>query len=97
MTVPDEAVQFRVTELAVTFELLGVPGVPGGCVPPPPPPIEAEKELTARPTPPIHGSKPACTLVRYQFVVPYCDPRANVSVMKSLTLKLRLVTGVLET
>ena len=71
---PDDAAQFRVAALAVTFDALGVPGAPGGWVPPPPPPMEAENELTASPTPPIHGSKPAWMLVRYQDVVPYWGP-----------------------
>jgi len=46
----------------------------------------AEKFVTARPAPPIHGSKPAWMLVRYQDVFPYWDPRLKVSVMKSRTL-----------
>ena len=31
-------------------------------------PVSAEKLLTARPTPPFHGSKPAWMLVRYQLL-----------------------------
>lgn len=57
----------------------------------PPPFTAAENEVTARPTPPCHGSKPAWMLVRYhEFVM---APRLRTSVMKSSTLKFRLVIG----
>src|SRR5688572_15978031 len=51
----------------------------------------ALNELTPRPTPPIHGSKPAWMLVRYQDRV--IAPRAMVSLMKSSTLKFQLAIG----
>ena len=50
---------------------------------------DVENELTARPTPPCQGSKPAWTLVRYQESVQY--PRLRVSLMKSRMLKLQLL------
>src|SRR5262245_58380954 len=33
-----------------------------------PPPVSTENEVTPRPGPPTQGSKPNCTLVRYQAV-----------------------------
>src|SRR5688572_6453541 len=51
----------------------------------------ALNELTPRPTPPIHGSKPPWMLVRYQDRV--IAPRAMMSLMKSRVLKLQLLIG----
>ncbi|CAL9573334.1 hypothetical protein SUDANB95_04841 [Actinosynnema sp. ALI-1.44] len=52
---------------------------------------EAEKLLTARPTPPFHGSNPAWMLVRYHEVV--MAPRLRTSLMKSSTLNDHDVIG----
>ncbi len=52
---------------------------------------EAEKLLTARPTPPFHGSNPAWMLVRYQDDV--MAPRLRTSLMKSSTLNDHDVIG----
>src|SRR5690606_29581540 len=69
-------------------------GVVGACVSPCcPPPTVCEKELTASPTPPIQGSKPAWTLVSHQLLVPYCEPRPSVSWTKCITSKLKLDNG----
>src|SRR6185436_12280875 len=92
LTVPDEAPQFSDTEFAFVVQL-GVPGVPGTCCCCVPPLTLCENELTVRPTPPIHGSKPACTLVNHQLLFPYWEPRVNVSRMKSMTSKLKLFSG----
>src|SRR4029078_583094 len=61
------------------------------------PPMDAENDFTVRPTPPIHGSKPAWMLVRYQDVLPYWEPRPRVSVMKSRTLNDKLLTAEPDT
>ncbi len=47
-----------------------------------------ENELTASPTPPCHGSKPAWMLVRYQSLV--IAPRLRVSLMNASASKLKL-------
>src|SRR5690606_12074096 len=64
----------------------GLPGLPGSVLPPVL--TVEEKELTASPAPFCHGSKPACTLVRYQLF--WARPRAIVCRTKSMTSKLQL-------
>src|ERR1035437_7432143 len=53
---------------------------------PPLPETVAEKLETARPTPLTHGSKPFWMLVKYQELVPYCEPWVSALLMKSNTL-----------
>ena len=63
-----EAPQDRLTLVEVSPDEVRFAGAVGGEVSPPPPPLVVYvNELTARPVPPIHGSNPACTLVRYQL------------------------------
>ena len=68
---------------------LGVGLTVGVGVAAPPPVTDAEKLLTARPTPPLDGSKPFWMLLRYHELVPYLEPRLSVSLTKSITLKLK--------
>ena len=92
-TLSDDGLQLSWTLLDVTFAALGWPGVVGAWVSPglPPPFTVAENELTPRPTPPIHGSKPPWMLVRYHDRV--IAPRLMMSLMKSSVLKLQLLIG----
>src|SRR6266540_240603 len=55
----------------------------------------AEKELTARPTPPLQGSNPAWMLVRYQERS--TRVRLSTSLTKSMTLNDQLAMGVWAT
>src|SRR5512140_1733168 len=52
--------------------------------------MAAEKLLTSRATPPLHGSKPICMLVRYHEVLPKPEPRVIASRMKGFTSALKL-------
>jgi hypothetical protein len=85
----------RVRPDEVTLPAVGCPGALGAWVSPglgfPPPFTAAENEFTARPAPPIQGSKPAWMLVRYHELV--TAPRARTSAMKSSTLNDQLEIG----